>query len=119
LAQQLFWASQRAFRKRQNVRKFPIVNNNDNKEISLLLLLTIVSALLHLGLSRRLTSVSEPGTFFVAQLQQARYLDITTIGATAMIPVKIASVFRPSSLFNRSFLHWHRSDQLISSIGCF
>jgi glycoprotein endo-alpha-1,2-mannosidase len=56
----------------------------------------------HMGLSRRLTAESEPGTLFAAQLQQARYLVDPGVGNLLLV---------------NSFNEWHEDSQIEPCIG--
>ncbi len=56
----------------------------------------------NLGLSRRLTAESEPGTLFAAQLQQARYLVDPGVGNLLLV---------------NSFNEWHEDSQIELCIG--
>jgi glycoprotein endo-alpha-1,2-mannosidase len=56
----------------------------------------------HIGLSRRLTAESEPGTLFVAQLEQARYLIDPGAGNLLLV---------------NSFNEWHEDSQIEPCIG--
>ncbi len=56
----------------------------------------------NIGLSRRLTAGSEPGTLFIAQLEQARYLVDPAMGNLLLV---------------NSFNEWHEDTQIEPVVG--